>query len=350
MILALKARRSAMPFGAVMATGGASQLARSDALHAMAVPLLWLAVAEIGAITLLGLLRCRSLDATVTELPGSTRPAERFGDFTIPVGLAVTGTGLAALGTPKTLGCALCATALAWVTTMAVAGQVAMPVAVRRPGVVAVDGAWFLAPAALLADAVGTAVVVHRLPVPMRLSVEWLALVGCGVGIVGYGLVLALAALRVRRAGIGRAPRAPWWVSAGCGGLAAASLGQVSAVSPAGLGSAAGRGFTTAAVVAWAVGSALLVPVVAGSLAYLWNLRRLQGSPPWPPTFSTGVYALGSSQAGRLGHLHALGLVGGSAGLATVALWLVTAVLWLALVGFPAATARWRSTGPPTKT
>lgn len=176
----------------------------------------------------------------------------------------------------------------------------------------------------------------------MRVPVEWLALVGCGAGVVGYGLVLALAAWRVRRAGVGGAPRAPWWVSAGCGGLAAASLGQVSRVSPAGLGSAAGHGFTTAAVALWAVGSALLVPVVVGSLAYLWKLRRLEGSPPWPPTFSTGVYALGAAQAARLGQLHAVGFVGGSAGLATVALWLATAALWLALVAFPAAAVLWR--------
>ncbi|MGH2447411.1 MAG: hypothetical protein ACRDFS_02230 [Chloroflexota bacterium] len=60
------------------------------------------------------------------------------------------------------------------------------------------DGAWFLAPAALLADAISTAVVVHRLPVPMRLPTEWLPLVGCGVGIVGYA-----------RSGAGLLARAP---------------------------------------------------------------------------------------------------------------------------------------------
>jgi tellurite resistance protein TehA-like permease len=102
-------------------------------------------------------------------------------------------------------------------------------------------------------------------------------------------------------------------------------------VTPVGAGNAAAvYAFASAVLVLWAVGSALVVPVVVGSLVYLRRLRRLHGSPPWPPTFSTGVYALGADQAGRLGHLQAISAVGRAAGLATVVLWFVTAGLYLA--------------------
>lgn len=324
-----------------MATGGASQLARLTALRPLAVPLLWLTVAELVAIPALGLLRRRPAGAAALRpvrlvrpvRPLRAVPAERlFGDFTVPLGLAVTGTGLAGLGTGAALAGALCAVILAWVLTLAMAARVGMPVAARLPVVVAaLDGTWFLAPAALLADAIGTVAVTARLPAPARPALGWLALAGCGLGVAGYGLALALAAVRVRQAGVRDAARAPWWISAGCGGLAAASVGQLAGVTPAGPGSAAAaRAFAAAALVSWAAGTAVLVPVVIGSLAYLRRRRRAGGPPPWPPTFSTGVYALGADQAGRLAHVQAISALGRAAGLATVALWFATSGLYLA--------------------
>jgi tellurite resistance protein TehA-like permease len=76
-----------------------------------------------------------------------------------------------------------------------------------------------------------------------------------------------------------------------------------------------------------------MVPVVAGSLAHLWRLRRPRGLPPWTPTFSTAVYALGAEQAGRLTGLEAVSRLSTAAGLATVVLWLITAGLHLAAIG-----------------
>jgi hypothetical protein len=312
-----------------MATGGASQVARLTELHPLAVPLLWMTVAEVVAIPAFGLLRRRSAGDAVLRLVPSVPAEAHFGDFTVPVGLAVTGTGLTGLGTAQTFGGALCALALAWVSTIVVTARVVMPVATHLPGVTAVDGAWFLAPAALLADAIATAAVSPRLPVPVRPALGWLALVACGLGVAGYGLTLALAAVRVHHVGTGNAPQALWWVSAGCGGLAAASIGQVATVTPVGGENATTNdAFASAALTLWTVGSILLVPVVIGSLAYLYRLRRLHGSPPWPPTFSAGVYALGADQAGRLGHIRPISVIGEAAGVATVVLWFVTAGLY----------------------
>ncbi len=48
------------------------------------------------------------------------------------------------------------------------------------------------------------------------------------------------------------------------------------------------------------------------------------GPAPWPPTFSTGVYALGAGQVGRLLQLPSITTVGDLTGLATVALWAAT--------------------------
>ena len=89
-----------------------------------------------------------------------------------------------------------------------------------------------------------------------------------------------------------------WWGAAGCGGLTAAAVGQAAAVSPLGFGVAELRGFGWAALGFWAVASALLIPIVVGSTSFL--LRHPLGRVPWPPAFSTGVYALGAVQAGKL--------------------------------------------------
>ncbi len=312
-----------------MATAGASQLSGLTPLRPLAFPLLCLAIAEAALIPVLGALarRCAG-DCRLRLLPGV--PAEGlFGDFTVPVGLAVIGTGLARIGTGPAVGAALGATALAWVTTLALVGRVVAPVAVRRPGLAGVDGAWFLGPAALLADAMAVAAIQPRVRA-LGPGLTWLALVTCALGVVAYAFVLSLATLRVSRAGMGGTARSPWWISAGCGGLAAACVGRVAQVAPGGVAPRGGvgpAGFAAAALALWAIGTALLVPVLAGSLAYLARWLRPHGSPPWPPTFSTGVYALGAIQAGRLGHLRAVSSLGRAAGLATLGLWAVTAAM-----------------------
>lgn len=235
------------------------------------------------------------------------------------------GVGFATLGTTPASDAGAIVVALAWAITFFLVARVLVPAAARPPGSVAVDGTWFLAPAAFLADAIGTRAVTPAFPGWVHAGLGWLALVGCGVGFVGYFAVVALAAWRVVRAGVRAQRQAPWWISAGCGGLAAAALGEVQRAS---LLPGATGGYELAALAVWAAGSVLLVPVLAGSISFLARLRRLGGSPPWPPTFSTAVYALGATQAGRLAGLPEITRVGEVAGVATVVLWLVTAALY----------------------
>jgi hypothetical protein len=310
-----------------MATGGASHLAASTGPHPLAAPLLWVAVAEAVAIPLLGIRQRSSVGGAIRCLVCSAPAARLFGTFTVPLGLAVVGGGLAR-GSGQVFPLACTAVILAWLTTLALLLAVVVPAALRPPGMATVDGAWFLAPAALLGDAGATASLLRDLRPAVPPGVHWLALIGCGVGVLGYGLVLGFAAGRLARVGLQGSTLSPWWISAGCGGLAAASIGQLATGTPAAGTTAA---YCLAALLAWGLGSAALIPVLGKSLGYLWRLRSLQASPPWPPTFSTAVYALGALQVDRLCQLHFAGAVGRVAGLATVALWLATAALYVVL-------------------
>lgn len=268
-----------------MATGAASQLAAPAGLGALRVPLLWVTIAVALSVTIVG---------AATYRRRVVAPATRFGDFTVPIGLAVIGAGVARLEGPIALVGAIGAVSVAWVTTAALVVVVIVPVISSPPNLAAVGGAWFLVPAAVLADAIGVATLAARAPA-YGAALGWVAVIAAGVGTAGYLLVMGLAAARVAAHRLKGVARAPWWIAAGCGGLSAAALGRASAISRGGTGSL--HAFGWAALACWAVGSAALIPVLAGSGRYLLRLRRVTGRPPWPPTFSTGVYALGAERA-----------------------------------------------------
>ena len=308
--------RSSLPFGAVMATGAASELAETAGVGWLRVPLLLLAVAI--AATVIG---------SVVRVPRRPvlEPAARIGDFTIPLGLAVIGNGVAGLGGySPALGTAAIVAA-AWIYTGWLVVAVIFPLVSAMPGLATVDGTWFLAPAALLADGIGATAVAARFPGHLALF-GWIALAAVSVGVIGYLLVAALAAARLASRGIAGTPLAAWWIAAGCGGLAAAALGRTGSVFHAGPEPGLEHSFGIAALLLWALGSAALVPVLSGSIRFVAGLRRLAGRPPWPPTFSTGVYALGAAQVGRLLGAPFIAAAGNVAAVATIVLWALTVV------------------------
>lgn len=320
-------RRATLPYGAVMATGGASDLADATGLHLVGTSLMWLAVAEAIAIPLLGIARRGSMARAAGDLVHAGEPARRFGDFTVPLGLAVVG-GDFARGTGPSVAVGFVAVLCGWLATTLLTVTVVVPVVRSRPALGAVNGAWFLAPAALLGDAIGTVLLLPHLPLATRTPLAWLALAACGLGVAGYLVVIGLSAIRVARDGLAGAPRVTWWISAGCGGLAAAAVGEVQRSTSLG---AQARPYAGAALVLWLIASALLVPILTGSVTHLLRLRRPAASPPWPPTFSTAVYAAGTLHAGRLTHVETVRCLGHVAGLVTVGLWIVTAGLWVAV-------------------
>jgi hypothetical protein len=80
-----------------MATGASSQLAGLCGVRAAVAPLLWLAIVEAAGIAVLGIVR-RGAHGRV-RLASWLRPgvpSEHMGELTVPLGLAVTATGLAA--------------------------------------------------------------------------------------------------------------------------------------------------------------------------------------------------------------------------------------------------------------
>lgn len=324
-------RKGGLPFGAVMATGAAAQLAELVHLDAMRLPLLWLTILVAGLATMSGV-RGRLANGRGQPPPAATR----FGQFTIPVGLAVIGVGLARTGGPVAFEGAVAAVVLAWATTLLLTLTVAVPAATapRGPhggtGVGGINGVWFIAPAAYLADAAGTAALVHLVPGTMAGVVRWLAVLACGIGVVSYVAALLAAVVRVGTRGLSGAPRVAWWIVVGCGGLAADALGHVGRVAPFG----GLQVFGAVALVCWVLASLVLLPVGIASARHLFGLRHLSDRPPWPPAFSTAVYALGTAQVAELFHLPWAAELALVAAVETLLVWVVTSGLHVAgLVG-----------------
>lgn len=271
-----------------MATGAVSQLSGLAGLKALRVPLLIVAIAIAAVVTARGVIRAtrgQRLTPALTPL---------FGLFTVPVGLAVIAAGLAATHGIGLHLAAVIFAGLAGVTTLLVTASVARAVAIHRPALVAVNGVWFIAPAAFLAVAVASS----ALGAPPPAVVAWVGLVAVVTGTVGYGALLTTAAARLRRHGLSGAPAVAWWIVTGCGGLAALALGRVAATGPA-----LSPVLTVVGLVCGGIATIVLVPVAVGSVRHLsralagGTARRL-GRAPWPPAFSSGVYALGCAEMG----------------------------------------------------
>lgn len=318
-------RSSGLPFGAVMATGGASAMGRVTGMHHTTEPLLMLAVAQAVTIAVLSL--------RADPSPGLTRTTRsdwmnHYGAFTVPVGCATIAAGAAVRPgevwaiVAVVFGLAAHASTLVLLGTV-VARSITARSVTARPGLSAVDGSWFLAPAALLADAL----------VVVAVGLRWsstvlqpLAVVETALGVVAYLVVVTLAGKRILRHGLGPVPRSPWWIAAGCGGLAAAATGAVSTLS-IGTGHQLAR---TATYVTWIIGTLIAVPVVVASVRYALGHTGFRHT-RWPPTFSTAVYALGTYQVARLSGSGPLENLAEAAGYATIALWAVTTTMWCML-------------------
>lgn len=313
-------RSSALPFGAVMATGGASAMGHVTGMHHTTEPLLVLAAAQAVAIPALSLRAHRSNGFAGTIHSDGAR---HYGAFTVPVGCATIAAGAAGRAGTVWATVAVVFALVAHVSTLVLIGTaVARPIA-TRPRLSAVDGSWFLAPAALLADALAVVAMDLRWSTAL---LRPLAVVEATLGVLAYFVVVALAGERIRRHGLGPVPRSPWWIAAGCGGLAAAATGAVS-TSALGIGHELARPST---YVTWIFGTLIAVPVVVASVRYALGHTRFRYT-RWPPTFSTAVYALGTYQVTRLSGSRPLEVLAHVAGYATVGLWAVTATMWCAL-------------------
>ena len=315
-----------------MATAGAAVLAGRCGLPFLVAPLL--AVAMAWAVWLL----VAGARSHRREFSLGWRPwieigfaDEHSGIHTVPLGVAVIAgglAGLAAAGTVRSVLLPLAAAVLvlAWLLTCACIGRFAWALVKYRADLAAVDGAWFLVPAAALGSALATLQLAPSLADGRAPPLQWLALAAAIFGSLGYAAVAVVAAARVWRFGLRGVPQTPWWIAMGCAGLAAAALGSV---VDAGIpGAAALRATLIVAMCGLEVFAVVLcVPVLAGSLRFLLRACRFRAAAAWPPTFSTAVFALGGLWTGKVLQspvFHAIGL---AAGFATLGFWVVT-VVW----------------------
>lgn len=324
------ALRHGLPFGVVMATGGAAVVAGRCGLPALVAPLLVLAVLQAVGLPLAGAWRHRAEFSLGWRAWWALGPAhEHTGVHTVPLALAVLASALVALAAqgrvPWVAALAAPCLGLAWVLTAVCGGRCLWALAVRGSALRVFDGAWFLVPAAFLGTAIATDAVAGGLAGPAAGALERLALAGALLGWVGYWAVAGVALVRMRRHGLGGVPQAPWWIAMGCAGLAAAALGTVSA---GGRWSEPLDALLVAAMVAAAVVALILcLPVVAYSVAFLLRRCRFRGPAPWPPTFSTAVFALGCLETGAVLQSPVFHDVGVGAGYVTLAFWAAT-IAW----------------------
>jgi len=351
-----------------MATGAASQLAAHTHVHCglrfVVAPLLWLAIIEAAGIVVRGTLR-RSGEASgplrTWLRPGS--PAERSGVLTVPLGLAVITTGIASQHNSFPAPVALSGLALAWATCLVLlprfiaSARAPARASARAPhaGAGGLDGSWFLAPAALLGAAIATAACARRSGAAVKGPLQWLALVAAASGLASYWVVLIAAAAHAKRCSLRGSDRVLWWISAGCGGLAAASAAAVLALRRGAWPTALTATLRWAMGVTWSVAAVLLALIVAESVRNMaprvvliarswshWHLLEIdfRRAAPWPPAFSTAVFALGSLGAGEVLHAGAIITVGRTTAIAALVVWAITATWELERLSREVARAR----------
>lgn len=339
--------RARLPYGSVMATAGASALAGRCGMQSLAAPLLAIAALLALWVPLAGVWAWRGRFAARCRACLALGPAhQHVGVHTVPLGLAVITGSLLALAVHDApsalLHVAVACTALMWVLTLASVGRFIVALATQPITLHALDGAWFLAPAALSGAGMATADLAMQAHGAAASVLVVLALAGAIAGWFGYWVLAMAAAVRVSRCGLGGEPQASWWIAMGCAGLAAAALGSVSGFAAA--QPTLQRALIAGLVLAASMAVLLCVPVLVLSGAFLLRRCRFRDAAAWPPTFSTAVFALGCLAAGASLGSSAFRSLGFAAGDATVCLWLVTAG-WNSVHGVRGAWRRWRDAG-----
>jgi hypothetical protein len=318
--------RAGLPFGAVMATGAASLICQLVGIRVAVQPLLWLAVTEAVFIAARGVIRRRDEFALPPrEWTRIGPPAEHAGVLTVPLGLAVITAGLARQGSVAPSGMATACLVLTWLTGVIFVARFVL--SAGRAGFPRhrMDGAWFLAPAAILGAGIASAACsAHAGPFDAAV-LRWMALVAAISGTAGYWALMPMAAAGVARHRRETGRAVLWWIWAGCGGLAAACLSKVLSAKGATWAPALRVVLCPVATTTWLAAGVLLVPIVVLSVRFLLGRPKAAPVLPWPPTFSTAVFALGGMDVGVLAGIHPVGIIGKVAGYAALAGWAITA-------------------------
>lgn len=321
------ALRRGLPFGSVMATGGASTLAARCGHPVLVAPLLALAVLQALWVTAAGILRHGVEFRSGWPAWLAIGPAnEHSGIHTVPLGLAVLTSGLVSLrasgNPPWVLPAAEICLGLTWLMTIACFGRFVWPLASHGLALKLLDGTWFLVPAALLGDGIATAGVSAQVPAHGQSVLALIALGSVLLGSAAYWTLAAIALARVRRHGLGGARLAPWWIAMGCAGLAAAAMGRMlqdHTLAPLFRVPLADVAITTAGFAA-----VLCIPTLSWGIWFLFRHCRFRAAAAWPPAFSTAVFALGFLQIGEVLRLSPFRFAGVGVAYTALGFWTAT--------------------------
>jgi hypothetical protein len=318
------------PYAVVLATGGTASTALALGFPRLATVLLVAAALQAACIPLAAVRRCRRLPrwASIDEM--GRRPAELYpGLFTIPLGLSALVSTLVlrdrGVGGTFVPTLAVALLSIIWLQTAVLFFGFVRSLYKNGIPWERISGAWFLVPAAFLGGSVSTLDVVSS----PRSGWDGFGLVGALAGWLLYLLVLGLAGRRLRRYGREGVPQAPWWIAAGCGGLAALALGR--AQTWEGLNPALRGGLVSLAAATDLVALVLWIPILLSSARFLLTRCRFRHRAVWSPAFSSCVLALGSLLTAALLHAPALKALGEIIGVEALLFWLA-ATAWECVV------------------
>lgn len=314
-----------------MATGAAAQITRNFQLHFYAKWLVIIAFAEALFITVSKIYSFRTRHSK-RQIPtvgkNTSRESEvTSGLFTIPLGLAVISTGLISteLNPLLQLGYATffaCCASYAVLLFQILVVQRCNKIAIQN-----VDGGLFLIPAAGFGIGITLVVLVPRIPPQISGPVAVASITLVTFSTLGYFYVIVLSALGIRRFALSSTRKVLWWIGAGCGGLGALSTAKQLALRTIEISPTLQHLLRILALTMWSLGTLILIPIALLSIQYLFRLENFPKNAPWPPTFSTAVYALGTITASQLIHSQAVHLIGVAASIITLLLWSCTVML-----------------------
>lgn len=314
-----------------MATGATAQITKIVGPHSYTLYFILLAVAEIIYIAITRLLNYKKLrDSSLNNASSKSSTEDTLfnpGLFTIPLGLAVVSTGL--LGTKFQLmtyaGYGMYI--LSWISFIWLILRFLSPIISCRITRYQPDGGWFLIPAAGFGLGITTVAFSTQMKSP---PIKLLAVIGIALvalSVLSYFALIISSGIRIRRFGISDTKRVLWWISAGCGGLGALSAVKQLDSKSVTLAPLITLCLRSSAISMWVTGTILLIPIAMRSTRYVFSLNQLPKNTPWPPTFSTAVFALGTLSASTLFQTQFLNAIGTAAGISTIILWIATVII-----------------------
>lgn len=309
-----------------MATAALSQISKLIGFKIAVKPFVWLAVVEVAMITAFRIPKIR-FGFRVNPKASPTKLEYRFnpGVFTIPVGISVTAAGVLQNypGDLAILGISLYI--IAWLIEIGLLFDLGKHL--KALELSEIDGGWFLIPASFLSLGATSLLSAFRLGQSYHHLLYWTGLTSSIIGLVGYYLVMALALARLLYRGFPKSHAVLWWISAGCAGLSSFALAKQLSPLHISLNNTFRQVLRLTDTLTWSIGLLLILPIVLMSLIHLLHLKHFPKSIPWPPTFSTAVFALGSFATGALvgsNLLHDLGVITGTIALI---MWATTVIL-----------------------